>query len=349
MHTAGMRLYTAHGTVLYFDKKIGELRHGPLGGSPDNARILLDGSHARFLGSERLAALSFASVKVRDGVYYFKSSNSLLSAEPNGTVSITAVPHCTPSEQFMLLPTAFPNADEFGVHRTIHEDDYLFHHIRSAAPNIDPASEYFADGRRSAVTLHDILVNDLGFHPDRQFSLLDFASGYGLVARHYPRVLPSADVTTCDIHAAANSFNNANIGIATLQSALLPEDFKPGNKFDVVFALSFFSHISDEFFARWLTKLYSLVDDNGFLIFTTHGQVALGKSLGEDDNHFTPYSEQKDLETKYYGVSYVSPIYVFKLLCQMPTYEAPPSRIALFREGFWWSFQDLYVLAKRSR
>ena len=49
MHTAGMRLYTAHGTVLYFDEKIGELRHGPLGGSPDNARILLDGSHASAL------------------------------------------------------------------------------------------------------------------------------------------------------------------------------------------------------------------------------------------------------------------------------------------------------------
>jgi hypothetical protein len=151
MHTTGMRLYTAQCTVVYFDEETGELRHGPLGGSPDNARILLDGSHARFIGNKRLTVLSFDSVKVREGVYYLKSSNNFLSAKPDGTVSTT--PNCTASEQFILLPTAFSNADKLGVHGIIHEDDYIFHYIRSAAPHIDPVNEYFADGRRSAVTL----------------------------------------------------------------------------------------------------------------------------------------------------------------------------------------------------
>jgi hypothetical protein len=43
------RLFTTHGTVLYVDPASGELRHGPIEGSPANARLVSDGAHGQIM------------------------------------------------------------------------------------------------------------------------------------------------------------------------------------------------------------------------------------------------------------------------------------------------------------
>ena len=58
---------------------------------------------------------------------------------------------------------------------------------------------------------------------------------------------------------------------------------------------------------------------------------------------FFPRSEQGDLEAKYYGVSRVAPTYVLKLLNLMDQ-NRRTYKVTLFREAFWWSHQDLYVI-----
>jgi hypothetical protein len=44
-----LRLFTTHGTVLYIDPTSGDLRHGPIEGSPANARFVLDGQHGQIM------------------------------------------------------------------------------------------------------------------------------------------------------------------------------------------------------------------------------------------------------------------------------------------------------------
>ena len=49
-----------------------------------------------------------------------------------------------------------------------------------------------------------------------------------------------------------------------------PEDFRPSEQFDVVFALSFFTHMPKSTFGRWLARL-PRGPPSGQLAFTTHG------------------------------------------------------------------------------
>ena len=63
-------------------------------------------------------------------------------------------------------------------------------------------------------------------------------------------------LTSCDIHSEAIDFLDRQIGVKTLQSVHLPEQFATIEKYDVVFVLSFFSHMPRSSFGRWLRALY---------------------------------------------------------------------------------------------
>jgi len=243
-------------------------------------------------------------------------------------------------------------ASRYGVHPEIHPDDFLFKFL--CDPNVMPSVQaaidlYFSDGQNSAQKLRQVLTQKLGMS-DEPFSLLDFASGYGMVARHYRNAFPKGlDLTTCDIHPEANNFNSARIGCETIQSTSYPEDLKTDRTFDVVFCLSFFSHIGPEYFQRWLIKLYSLVREGGYLVFTAHSRftpVGPGQDLAPGELVFVTDSEQKDLDPNLYGLSYSTPEYVFGALRDIDPRGPEKYRVAFYSEAFWWEHQDIYAIAK---
>jgi 2-polyprenyl-3-methyl-5-hydroxy-6-metoxy-1,4-benzoquinol methylase len=77
-----------------------------------------------------------------------------------------------------------------------------------------------------------------------------------------------------------------------------------GHEFKVVFCLSFFSHIPDALFRPWLERVFSAVEPNGILIFTTHGAVsAINMQVNFDANGFywNFDSDQRDIDANIYG------------------------------------------------
>ena len=114
----------------------------------------------------------------------------------------------------------------------VHENDFLLQFIkeRESLSSEDALSHYLANGRDSAEKLNRI-IQDLGVK--QPFDFLDFASGYGMVARHYATVMPQARVTTCDIHPEANAFNREKFGFET-EGVLKKETFIDGEYYDSV-------------------------------------------------------------------------------------------------------------------
>jgi hypothetical protein len=127
-------------------------------------------------------------------------------------------------------------------------------HPPCGATRYDRVRHYFDNGLESARKLAHLTAQFLPEVP--RPSILEFASGYGCVTRHLLNVMPHAQVTACDIHPQANSFVQG-LGFDTVASASAPEDFNVGRKFDVVFALSFFTHMPRSTWARWLYALMS--------------------------------------------------------------------------------------------
>lgn len=237
-------------------------------------------------------------------------------------------------------------ARNWGVSPDVHPDDFILRFLLESANSggSEQAVEtYFEDGARSAEQLADLLTGVCGFK-DQPCQVLEFASGYGRVTRHIARAAPFCSVTACDIHPQAVTFIRERLGIPAVVSAHVPEEFQVDDAYDVVFALSFFSHMPKSTFARWLQKLAALVKPNGYLVFTTHGlvsrQVASSKCVFDQDGfYFAPASEQKDLDEAEYGVAIALPSFVFTEIAGIPRLT-----VVYFREGNWWGHQDVYVV-----
>jgi hypothetical protein len=240
------------------------------------------------------------------------------------------------------------SSDRFKVASAVHPDDHIFNFVISHPgfkSDTDRIDYYFADGARSARQLDEIIKahfgNDCG-----KVRLLEFASGYGCVGRHL--IHNSAlDLTASDIHPEAIRFMKNHLGIAAIQSHSQPEMLTLPHQYDVVFALSFFSHMPIATWARWLVRLVGAARIGGLVVFTTHGAASLkylgNPTVNELGFHFQRTSEQKDLPLDEYGNTVALPPFVKTVIGTIPQVET-----VLTREGYWWDHQDLYVLRKTS-
>ncbi len=192
------------------------------------------------------------------------------------------------------------------------------------------------------------LISSLGYAPAQPIKLLEFASGYGCVTRHLKKY-PRLELVSCDIHVDAMDFISNELGSRTLLSAHKPEDFSPRDGFDVVFALSFFTHMPKSSFGRWLKALFGALKPTGHLVFTTHGLrkctdfAIKPEDIPADGYWYQSFSEQKDLDTEEYGMAMTTPDFVVGEI-----YRQLRAPIAVFRHAYWWGDQDLWVVERAS-
>jgi hypothetical protein len=118
------RLFTTHGTVLYVESTSGELRHGPLDGSPANARLVSDGRRGQIMYDQAgslspIACLADRSITIDSAAKYdapvsptvfqlvqfyqrwvgLTAAGRFLSALPDGRLTLTG-PICRAWESF---------------------------------------------------------------------------------------------------------------------------------------------------------------------------------------------------------------------------------------------------------
>lgn len=250
-------------------------------------------------------------------------------------------------ELLSIAESARTHAGALGVSPAIHLDDFIFQFLinNPCFENMDGAVKYyFYDGRKSAQTLAAMLT-ECGLEQSGPLSMLEFASGYGCITRHLRAVLPNVRSVACDIHDQAITFIRSRLGAEAMPSCTDPSRFDQSRTYDIVFALSFFSHMPRTTWGRWLAALYDRVSPGGVLIFTTQGQHSAkhfgNPKLDADGFWFLADSEQKDLDVATYGQTIADVSFVTREV-RSRLGHAPD----MVREGFWWGHQDCYLVRK---
>jgi SAM-dependent methyltransferase len=249
---------------------------------------------------------------------------------------------------------AIQSALAHGVSPAVYFDDLIFASIFVVTSKSDldhAAASYFTSGRTSAERVRNIAVMYYNEKIEngtleRKLKLLDFASGYGCMNRHLRNVMPNAEVVACDIHPAACDFHRQQLKIDAELSSLEPRLLKSSADYDIVVALSFFSHLPKLNFWPWLVKLSEFVKPGGILIFTTHGEYAHRNfmpkvKVGWDGYGSLRDSEQFDIPLDYYIHAVTYPKFVLNAINRLDGFEL----IMQFR-SIWWSIQDAYVLRR---
>lgn len=112
-------------------------------------------------------------------------------------------------------------------------------------------------------------------------SVLDFGCGCGRVTRWWAGF--DGEVAGSDVSGEAVAWCRANLGFARFeQNALAPPLAFGDAGFDLVYALSVFTHLTAELQTAWRDELLRVLRPGGLLLLTTHGR-SYAPRLDEDE------------------------------------------------------------------
>jgi SAM-dependent methyltransferase len=116
----------------------------------------------------------------------------------------------------------------------------------------------------------------IGRAPDSFDAVLDFGCGCGRVLRWLAPELAPARLFGSDIDRQAVAWCGENLpGIAWSVNAGLPPTGYASQSFDLIYAISVFSHLDEDFQFSWLNELRRITKPDGIVLLSIHGSFYL--------------------------------------------------------------------------
>lgn len=135
------------------------------------------------------------------------------------------------------------------------------------------------DSIRDALARNGVKVEELG-------SILDFGCGCGRVLRRWHSV-GGPQANGSDYNPRLVEWCSANLTFADVQVNQLEPPLPYANaEFDLVYALSVFSHLTENLQAPWMSELARIVKPAGFVVFSTHGESYAQRLNGAERRRF---------------------------------------------------------------
>jgi len=121
---------------------------------------------------------------------------------------------------------------------------------------------------------------------DEMEAVLDFGCGCGRVVRHMPE-FTSAQIVGSDYNPELVGWVRDNLPqIIAAENKVEPPLAFPEAKFDLVYAISVFTHLTEELQQRWVSELARVIKPGGLLVFSTHGTRYLDRLGSKETKRF---------------------------------------------------------------
>jgi SAM-dependent methyltransferase len=138
-------------------------------------------------------------------------------------------------------------------------------------------AEWFLEGGRLAAGSIRMALLRHGRAVEQLEAMLDFGCGCGRVVRHW-RALPATAVHGSDRDERAVAWSREHLPFARFETNALRPPLSYGEEsFDLVYALSVFTHLTEELQLAWLAELRRVLRPGGLVVLTTHGAAYEGR------------------------------------------------------------------------
>ena len=135
-----------------------------------------------------------------------------------------------------------------------------------------PSGETFARIGRTCAADIDAALRRFGRDLAASRSILDFGCGCGGTLVWLRDLAPTASISGTDIDSSAIAWCRTNLPFAKFDTnGALPPLAYPDASFDLVYAISVFTHLDEDYQLRWLAELERIVAPGGTCVITLHG------------------------------------------------------------------------------
>jgi SAM-dependent methyltransferase len=164
---------------------------------------------------------------------------------------------------------------------------------------------YFGSGYREAWTVLTT-VEQYGAPLGAIKSILEFGCGSGRVIRHF-RCVEGLRLVGTDANSRPIEWDRNNLpGIEFSHNALEPPLAYSDGSFDLIYALSVFTHIPLGWQRAWLDELRRVLRPGGYLLCTVHGDSFISSQLDNQDRAALARDGKLTLDAKNPRASYSS-------------------------------------------
>ncbi len=143
-------------------------------------------------------------------------------------------------------------------------------------------SEYRETGLRDGQHIAGLINEHAG---GQNLKILEWGCGPGRVIRHLQKFLAGpAELTGADYNRDSVAWCRAHLdGITFVENDVEPPLPFDAGRFDVVYALSVFTHLSEPLHAAWIDELARVLKPGGLLLLTLHGDFFRDRHLNADE------------------------------------------------------------------
>ena len=216
-------------------------------------------------------------------------------------------------------------------------------------------SHYLDVGISAIQAMHIGIPNLAAQNPNR---ILDFGCGYGRVGRFMQATWPDAALRVCDVDFAGLAFCLAHLGMQGFRVGTEPSEMKLGGGYDLIWVGSVVTHLDAPVINSLLTALGNALAPGGHVVFTTHGDFAMGVLQSQYFDYDLQADDTKKLPETYaatgfayadypgvkgYGVSGTSVTWLQNTVTQIPVLEWIDHKA----QG-WDGHQDVVVCRRAS-
>ena len=142
--------------------------------------------------------------------------------------------------------------------------------LRYRVSNSPHAEEFIAVGNKCAADIEAALCT-VGMELNSFDRILDFGCGCGRTLIHLRKLAPQARFSGTDIDAKAIEWCRQNLNYASFSlSKEIPPIGYAADSFDLIYVVSVFTHLNEEYQFRWLEELRRLTKPGGIVLVTVN-------------------------------------------------------------------------------
>jgi ubiquinone/menaquinone biosynthesis C-methylase UbiE len=132
-------------------------------------------------------------------------------------------------------------------------------------------NKYYTESINAAKWLIDHLSKHVKL---KNKKILDWGCGPARIVRHLPDLLNGCDIYGSDYNIKSINWCKKNIENVSfhINELVPPLPFKK-ESFDIVYAISIFTHLSQELHYKWMNEIYRILKQGGIFLFTTQGDI----------------------------------------------------------------------------